>query len=114
MVNNSIYVLEVYKDRGAWVFDDDRVNLVKEPFVAGADTFIDRFANGSKKVSVTFSTVPFPDHSAVIEKLRLNPIGGTDYTCNNPKHDLWLCPALNLYYPVSPDNIYVKIVPIND
>ena len=27
---------------GMWVFDDARVGLVQEPFVAGADTWLDR------------------------------------------------------------------------
>ena len=113
-MNNSIFVLEVYKDRGAWVFDDDTVNLIKEPFVAGADTFIDQFADNKKKVSVTFSTIGFPGHTAVINRTGYEPRGGTYYECEDPAHKMWLCPALNLYYPESPEKIYVKIIPIQD
>jgi hypothetical protein len=39
---NAINVIAPYKHHGMWVFDDSRVGLVKEPFVAGADTMIDR------------------------------------------------------------------------
>jgi hypothetical protein len=39
---NAINVIAPYKDHGMWVFDDPRVGLVQEPFVAGADTMIDR------------------------------------------------------------------------
>ncbi len=39
---NSINVIAPYKWHGMWVFDDERVGLDKEPFVAGADTMIDR------------------------------------------------------------------------
>ena len=39
---NSIMVIYPYRDAGLWVFDDERVGLDKEPFIAGADTLIDR------------------------------------------------------------------------
>jgi hypothetical protein len=39
---NAINVISPYKDHGMWVFDDARVGLVQEPFVSGADTWIDR------------------------------------------------------------------------
>ena len=29
---NSICVIHPYKDQGLWVFDDDRFELVREPF----------------------------------------------------------------------------------
>jgi hypothetical protein len=35
-------VFETVGHHGMWVFDDPRVGLVQEPFVAGADTMIDR------------------------------------------------------------------------
>ena len=40
-MKNAIFVIKPYKWNGMWVFDDERVGLVKEPFVAGADTMID-------------------------------------------------------------------------
>jgi hypothetical protein len=39
---NAINVIAPYKHHGMWVFNDSRVGLVQEPFVAGADTVIDR------------------------------------------------------------------------
>jgi hypothetical protein len=42
IMNNSIFVIKPYKWEGLWVFDDPNVGLVKEPFVGGADTMIDR------------------------------------------------------------------------
>jgi hypothetical protein len=38
---NAINIIAPYKYYGSWVFDDERVGLVKEPFVAGADTMIE-------------------------------------------------------------------------
>jgi len=39
---NAINVIAPYKHHGQWVFDDPRAGLSQEPFVAGADTWIDR------------------------------------------------------------------------
>jgi hypothetical protein len=39
---NAINVIAPYRHHGMWVFDDPRVGLIQEPFVAGADTMIDR------------------------------------------------------------------------
>jgi hypothetical protein len=39
---NVINVIAPYRWHSMWVFDDPRVGLVQEPFVAGADTMIDR------------------------------------------------------------------------
>ena len=38
---NAINVISPFKHHGMWVFDDPRVGLVQEPFVAGTDTMID-------------------------------------------------------------------------
>ena len=39
---NALLVIHPYKHNGQWVFDDERVGLVREPLVAGADLFIDQ------------------------------------------------------------------------
>ena len=39
---NSINIISPYKLYGSWVFDDERVGLVQEPFVAGADIMMER------------------------------------------------------------------------
>lgn len=106
-VNNSIFTIEVYKHGAMWVFDDARVGLDKEPFVAGADTLIDKIAGGSDKITIIFSTIPFPGHKLRVDRKNTKPVTGTDYYCEEYKHDLWLCPALNLYYPKSPDHVFI-------
>ena len=40
-VNNSLFVIAPYWDSGTWVFDDERVGLVREPFVLGVPDMID-------------------------------------------------------------------------
>jgi len=105
---NSIHTIEVYRFGSAWVFDDERVGLLKEAFVAGADTLIDKYADGKNNITIMFSTDWFPDHSVVVEKDKDQYDVGTNYTEPVTGHNLWLCPSLNLYYSVSPDRIYVK------
>jgi hypothetical protein len=60
---NAINVIAPYKYHGQWVFDDPRVGLSQEPFVAGADTWIDRFDISLKsscdRAVVCFATLLF-------------------------------------------------------
>jgi len=109
-MNNSIFSIDVYKENNMWVFDDSRVGLIKEPFVGGADTFIDLFAKERKEITVIFSEISFPDHTVSVDlvKRSKNNSEGTDYICKDLNHKLWLCPALNLYYPKSPKKIYIN------
>ncbi|MFM7195900.1 MAG: hypothetical protein ACKOYP_14115, partial [Bacteroidota bacterium] len=39
--SNSLLTIRPYYLDGLWVFDDQRVGLVEEPFVSGADDLID-------------------------------------------------------------------------
>jgi hypothetical protein len=43
---NAMNVISPYKHHGVWVFDDARVGLQQEPFVAGADPRIRDTRNG--------------------------------------------------------------------
>lgn len=110
-MNNSIMTIRTYRHNGMWVFDDPAVGLVKEPFVAGADTAIDRLAQGAKAVVLVFSEVAFPGHKLTLAKVKGGPDTGTDYHCKELAHDMWLCPALNRYFPKSPKTIYVDFKP---
>lgn len=38
---NALMIIAPYKHAGTWVFDDDRMGLVREPFVAGVPEMID-------------------------------------------------------------------------
>jgi hypothetical protein len=63
---NAINVIAPYKHHDMWVFDDPRVGLLQEPFVAGADTMIDRVAadipDAAHGFVLGFSATPFPDY----------------------------------------------------
>jgi hypothetical protein len=109
--NNSIFTLAPYKWNGIWVFDDDRVGLVKEAFVAGADTTLDLLSNNAPKCVVHFSTNPFKGYQIRLDMLQTSEFG-TDFVWtdkDNNDHDVWLCPAMFLYYPEAPDSLYVQV-----
>jgi len=63
---NAINVISPYKHHGMWVFDDARVGLVQEPFVAGADTMIDRVVadipDADRGFTMIFSVTAFPGY----------------------------------------------------
>jgi hypothetical protein len=63
---NAINIIAPYKWHGMWVFDDPHVGLVQEPFVAGADTMIDRVVadipDAEHGFTLIFSSTPFPGH----------------------------------------------------
>ena len=118
-IENSIMTLTTYKWKGMWVFDDADRNLVKEPFVSGADTLLDIIAEENDKVNLTISANVFPGTTHVIDRVSKSGEGsggGTDYIYlykeeNSKLIDhlpVWLCPALFKFFDKAPRNIYIK------
>jgi hypothetical protein len=111
---NSLFVIKPYKWEGLWVFDDPAVGLVREPFVAGADTMIDvatrHIPNAERGFVAIFSAGPFPGAQIVLDWSR-EEAGGNVYRW--PEKDLegWLCPALFKYFDQAPKKLYVQVKP---
>ena len=111
---NSLLVIHPYKVEGVWVFDDPRVGLVQEPFVAGADVILDRMVeaipDAESGVTVYFSAQPFPGSQHEFQWRREESDGNWYYS---PEYDLegWLCPALFKYFQQAPDRLYVQVKP---
>ena len=111
---NSILVIHPYKCQGVWVFDDPRVGLVQEPFVAGADTVLDRMVEGipdaAAGVTIFFSAQPFPgcQHEFV---WRREELGGNWYYSHQYDMEGWLCPALFKYFDQAPQRIFAQVKP---
>ena len=106
---NSLRVIAPYKYEGMWVFDDDAVGLVREPFVSGIDTMIDKLVatipEAEKGFRLIFSPTPFPG-STVELTWRREESGGNWYF--SPQFDMegWLCPALFKYFDKAPPRLY--------
>jgi len=120
MSNNAIHVIRPYKWDGMWVFDDEHVDLIKEPFVAGADTMIDTaiemkgIRNADSGFLLIFSEYSFPDADFALNWER-EEYDGNIYHWQFEKDgeqtvvEGWLCPALELYYPVIPQKLHVQL-----
>jgi hypothetical protein len=111
---NSILVIHPYKSEGTWVFDDPRFGLVLEPFVAGADTIIDRMVEGipdaARGVTILFSAAPFPG-SQYEFAWRREEFGGIWYFSPRLGMEGWLCPALFKYFESAPERIFAQVKP---
>jgi len=111
---NAILVIHPYKSDGVWAFDDPKVGLVREPFVAGADAILDKMVEGipdaESGVTVLFSARPFPGYQHELV-WRREEMGGNWYV--HPKLDMegWLCPALFKYFDRAPERIYAQVKP---
>ena len=112
-MQNAINVINPYRWEGMWVFDDDRVDLEKEPFVSGADVIIDVLTEGIQNARdgfrLIFATVPFPGHTASLTRTGKEEAGGNWYALEGEEGlEGWLCPALFKYFEVAPEKIYIK------
>jgi len=114
-MNNSIFVIKPYKWEGLWVFDDPNVNLVREPFVAGADTIIDvataSIPDAQNGFLAIFSASPFPDAQIVLEWTS-EQNGGNVYLWQEKNMEGWLCPALLKYFEIPPEKLYIQVKPV--
>ncbi len=116
MNTNSLFVLQPYRHQNAWVFDDEKVGLVAEPFVFGIDTMMDRMtnhlSNAGEGFQLIFSTSGFPGSAAELEWRREEADGNWYYS---PTYDLegWLCPALFKYFDEAPKSLFAKAQPLS-
>ena len=112
-MTNAINVIYPYKNSGMWVFDDERVGLDREPFVAGADTMIDHvlaqkeIKNPEKGFRLVFSAGEFPKYDVRFDWVREGD-GGNWYKSEEFKMEGWLCPALLKYFDEAPKHIYAR------
>ncbi len=111
-----MFVIQPYWHAGTWVFDDERVGLDKEPFVAGVPEIIDQAIKKAglsktklkKGFRLLFSHLPFPDHQIKLEH-ESEEGGGNWYNENQLELRGWLCPALFKYFAKAPKELYGKV-----
>jgi hypothetical protein len=119
MYSNSVMVLSPYSSGGrGWIFDAPELNVYREAFVAGADSYIDLMTKNKDIIDaregfkLTFSAGEFPGADDVV-KWKEKVGAGDTYHSEKYNHDLWLCPCLRSFYPLAaPEQIYVKFDPI--
>jgi hypothetical protein len=108
---NSLFVIVPYKFEGMWVFDDPKVGLHQEPFIAGADLIIDilteRIPNAAGGFKLIFAPQPFPGYTARFVWNRAE-YEGNWYSWPERGIEGWLCPALFKYFESAPKELYVQ------
>lgn len=114
---NELIVIAPYwlADEQVWVFDDERVGLVQEPFVSGIPEMIERLVenidNAQSGFRLIFSRSPFPQYQNKLEWLA-EEYGGNWYRSAEYGMEGWLCPALFHYFDEAPRELYVKAEPL--
>ena len=112
---NALRVIAPYKHAGTWVFDDERLGLVREPFVAGVPEMIDvlvrEIPDATNGFRLLFSAQAFPGHQHMLTWTRGDDVGNF-YRLDDPPMEGWLCPAMFRYYPKPPAEIFVKAEPL--
>jgi hypothetical protein len=108
---NAIQVIHPFKRGGMWVFTDETVGLVHEPFIAGADLIIDQMVqkipNADQGFNLIFSAAPFPGYQLELEWQRQD-YDGNWYYSKALNREGWLCPALFKYFEKAPQKIYAQ------
>lgn len=114
MAKNSITSLRVTLENGIWAFTDPNTDLVREAFVAGADSLCEALAasvGSDNAVTILFSAGKFPDYQVRLDWLRPEMSGNLYTVKSMGNHHVWLCPALLKYFARAPRRIYVQAKP---
>ncbi len=111
---NSLMVIAPYWYEGAWVFDDPKTGLNREPFVAGVPEMINALVKdipaAREGFRLTFSARPFPGFQKRLRWVR-SESGGNYYRVADPPMEGWLCPAMFRYFKRAPKELYLKAEP---
>ena len=115
-MTNSLRIIHPYKDEGIWMFDDESVGLVREPFVGGTERILDAVVHGlcladaENGMTMIFSDQNFPGSNAewIWEEGDNFDGGGNWYRLKPTGMMGWLCPALFKYFDKAPKNIYLE------
>ncbi|MEW5857321.1 MAG: DUF6717 family protein [Cyanobacteriota bacterium] len=116
-MSNAMMVIFPYRYEHTWVFDDERVGLVREPFVSGIPEMIEllvkEIPHAEKGFKLLFSGNPFPGYQAELTLVR-EEYGGNWYRWELNNKEGWLCPALFKYFNEAPRKLYCKAERLHD
>lgn len=108
---NSLMTVTPYFDNG-WMFDDERVGLVREPFVMGVpeviESLVQEIPGARSGFRLIFGANPFPGYTHSFKWLR-EDLGGNWYQLEEDTNmEGWLCPALFHYFESAPEYLYIR------
>jgi len=111
---NAINVIAPYKYLGMWVFDDPKVGLVQEPFVAGADTLMDLWSvicQTLRRVFASHSRRTLSQEFTLQLIWRCAEMSGNTYHCEAMNADAGSAGSLK-YFDSPPAEIFAKCGPL--
>jgi hypothetical protein len=105
---------------GLWAFDHPHNNTVEELLMNGTEEAIDEhfyFATGRHAVAkdqmqIILNTEELDDYDTLLVK-EVSDEEGTTYTDTTLCIPVWLCPWLQGYFGEIPEEIFIKVRPIN-
>lgn len=111
--NNAVKRIELYKRGSTWLFDDEYLNIVGEPFVCGASEaiqyIVDSLQIKDKEHLVIIFGEKLGDWDA---EITLTKDGGDNAWYELKMGDvlmrLWLCPCLCRFFSNPPKTIFIK------
>jgi hypothetical protein len=78
-MQNAVYSIRPYRWQNMWVFDDERVGLVKEPFVMGIPEIINKavahLPSPQQGFTVLFNNTGLPSADVVLKKVETESNG---------------------------------------
>src|SRR3990172_6723475 len=100
---NTLMTILPYWSQGTWVFDDESVELVAEPFVSGIPEMITEMVKDIPNAKKGFQR----ELIWVREEYE-----GSWYRLAKTKQEGWLCPAMFHYFEKAPKRLYVTAEPL--
>lgn len=112
---NQINVIQPYKTKAGWSFDDVQVGLQGEPFILGTEKIITSVVGKAESFTAYISHSPIPQYTGLLIKLTSEEIKVKGLAMDNwyrlegTDQVGWLCPATLKYFRDYPGSIYFKI-----
>jgi hypothetical protein len=105
---------------GMWAFDHPHNDTVQELLMNGTEESIDehfyfgtgRHAVENDQMEIILNTEEPADYDTLLVK-EVSDADGTTYMDTTLCIPVWLCPWLEGYFGYRPDEIYIKLKPIN-
>lgn len=112
MANERLITLAPYVSEGLWVFDDDSVGLLQEPFVAGIDRILDdmtaHIEGAVNGFLLEILASPLDGAQAQLVLIETDAEQWSHYALAGTDRTGALCPALFLYYDEAPRNLWLR------
>jgi hypothetical protein len=105
------YSVKAYRENGVWFFDDDEIEISREPFVGGMSEIIDyilqkKFIRGGHRgIKLEFSDKSF-ENAEKLKKIEDLPDNWAKYEYED--REGMLCPVALQYFDRHPQELFIR------